>query len=122
MTKNKITSLSWESFQAMGDPEKAELHNKDEDISEKDLTSKYALLDVRIWLDKKHRKGKKATIIKGVDLDDNELKKLCKEIKTMCGVGGAVKNGEIIIQGDQRTRILKLLTDKGFVKAKLAGG
>ncbi|MDX1399063.1 MAG: stress response translation initiation inhibitor YciH, partial [Oceanospirillum sp.] len=65
--------------------------------------------------------GKGVTLIEGVPVTPAELKKLAKELKTRCGVGGAVKDHVIEIQGDQRDLLMTLLTDKGF-KVKKAGG
>lgn len=76
---------------------------------------------VRISLDTKGRKGKGVTLIKGVLLEAAELKKLAKELKQKCGVGGAVKGFDIEIQGDHRDLLIKLLQDKGY-KVKRSGG
>ena len=76
---------------------------------------------VRISLDTKGRKGKGVTLITGVLKESSELKKLAKELKQKCGVGGAVKDGIIEIQGDHRTLLLDLLAKKGF-KVKKSGG
>ena len=77
--------------------------------------------DLRIWLDKKHRGGKVASLVKGFVGNENDLKDLAKTLKSKCGVGGSAKDGEIIIQGDHRDKIHKILTDKGY-RAKKAGG
>ncbi len=77
--------------------------------------------DLRIWLDKKHRGGKVASVVKGFVGSNDDLKDLAKTLKSKCGVGGSAKEGEIIIQGDHREKILKILTESGF-KAKKAGG
>lgn len=76
---------------------------------------------VRISLDRKGRKGKGVTEIRGILLKADALKKLAKELKQKCGVGGAVKEGVIEIQGDHRDLLLKLLQDKGYT-VKRAGG
>lgn len=76
---------------------------------------------VRIKRETKGRKGKGVTIISGLALSENDLKKLAKELKQRCGTGGAVKNGEVEIQGDQRDTIKTFLESKGY-QAKLSGG
>lgn len=77
--------------------------------------------DLRVWLDRKHRGGKTVTLVKGFTGNDNDLRELCKELKTKCGTGGSAKDSEIIIQGDFRDRVVDLLTKAGY-KAKKAGG
>ncbi|MEI7509274.1 MAG: translation initiation factor [Flavobacterium sp.] len=67
------------------------------------------------------RKGKPTTIISGYEGEEDDLKILAKEIKSKLAVGGTYKEGEIIIQGDYRDKIMKLLQDKGF-KTKRVGG
>ena len=67
------------------------------------------------------RKGKPTTIIAGYEGADEYFKILAKEIKSKLAVGGTFKDGEIIIQGDYRDRIMKMLQDKGF-KTKRVGG
>ncbi len=77
--------------------------------------------DLRVWLDKKHRAGKVATIVRGFVGADDDLKELAKLLKSKCGVGGSAKDGEIIIQGDHRDRVVEILAKSGY-KSKKAGG
>jgi len=74
-----------------------------------------------VWIDSKSRNGKTVTLIRGFEGVADDLEKLAREIKTGCGTGGAVKNGEIIIQGEFRDKIIRLLNEKGY-KTKKAGG
>ncbi len=76
--------------------------------------------DLRVWLEKNHRGGKTATVIKGFVGSDDDLDALGKTLKTKCGTGGTAKDGEIIIQGDHREKIMTLLSQLGY-KAKKAG-
>lgn len=67
------------------------------------------------------RKGKPTTIISGYEGEENDFKILAKDIKNKLAVGGTFKDNEIIIQGDYRDKIMKILQDKGF-KTKRVGG
>ncbi|MGZ5245583.1 MAG: translation initiation factor [Flavitalea sp.] len=77
---------------------------------------------LRIWLETKHRGGKAATIIKGYVGTEEDIEKLGKQLKNFCGTGGSAKDGEIIIQGDQRDKVLGWLQKNGYNKSKKAGG
>jgi translation initiation factor 1 len=77
--------------------------------------------DLRVMLEKKQRAGKSVTLISGFIGSYNDLNELGKFLKTKCGVGGTVKNSNILIQGDFRDKILNLLSEKGY-KAKKSGG
>lgn len=76
---------------------------------------------VRILLETKGRKGKGVSIITGLAMTAAELKKLAKEFKALCGSGGAIKDGNIEIQGDHRDKLLDALAKKN-IQAKKAGG
>jgi translation initiation factor 1 len=76
---------------------------------------------VRLHRESKGRGGKPVTLIRGLALAEPDMKQLAKQLKQRCGVGGAVKNGCIEIQGDQRELLLSLLEERGF-RVKIAGG
>ena len=76
---------------------------------------------VRVGRETKGRKGKGVTLISGVPLPADELKKLAKELKQKCGTGGTLKDGVIEIQGDHRDVLIDLLKAKGWI-VKRSGG
>lgn len=73
---------------------------------------------IKIRLDTKHRAGKAVTLIEGFTGTQNDREALGKKIKTFCGTGGSVKDGEIIIQGDNRDKVLQWLLKNGYASAK----
>ena len=91
--------------------------NKDFDLttnqtSQETLSANNQKLEAH--LDKKNRSGKIATIIKGFQGSEDDLKSLGKMLKTKCGVGGAVKDNEIIIQGNFRDKVMQILQSEGY--------
>jgi translation initiation factor 1 len=74
---------------------------------------------LRVGLDKRNRKGKAVTLITGFIGTGNDLETLGKLLKTKCGVGGSVKDGEIIVQGDHRQKVLEILQKEGYAKTRL---
>lgn len=75
--------------------------------------------NLRIQLDKRNRNGKKVSLITGFIGTNDDLQSLEKLLKTKCGVGGSAKDGEIIIQGDFRTKILEIMIKEGYTKTKI---
>ena len=96
--------------------------NYDIEEDEEQTTLEPAKQNLRVAIDKKNRGGKVVTLITGFVGTEEDLKTLGKLLKTKCGVGGAAKDGEIIIQGDFKLKIVELLKKEGYVKTKSVGG
>ena len=73
---------------------------------------------LRLNMERAGRGGKTVTLVKGFVGSDKDINALCKLLKQKCGVGGSVKDGEIIIQGDHRQRLVEILKKEGFCQAK----
>ena len=76
--------------------------------------------NLKVCIDK-HRAGKIAIIIKGFVGTAANMKALCKILKAKCGVGGSAKNGEIIIQGDLRDKVMDILAKEGYNYKRVGG-
>ena len=70
--------------------------------------------NLRVTIDSKQRKGKTVTLVQGFVGTEEDLKELAKLLKTKCGVGGSVKDGEIIIQGEVKEKVLTILRDNKY--------
>ncbi|MCC8143984.1 MAG: translation initiation factor [Tannerellaceae bacterium] len=74
---------------------------------------------LRISLDKRNRGGKAVTLVTGFVGTTNDLATLGKILKVKCGVGGSAKDGEIIVQGDLRKKVLEILQKEGYTKSRI---
>ncbi len=92
-------------------------HYKNEEEESKETSPKEKQM-LRVSLDKRNRKGKSVTLITGFEGSEDDLKELGKFLKTKCGVGGSAKDGEIIIQGDHRDKVLDILIEEGYTKSR----
>ena len=78
--------------------------------------------NLRVLHDRKQRRGKTVTLVTGFQGTEDDMKDLCKYLKSQCGSGGSVKDGELVIQGAFKEKICDLLIKKGYTRTKTAGG
>jgi translation initiation factor 1 len=90
-----------------------------EQESNSDETMPAAQQKLKIQLNTKYRAGKSVTVVLGFIGAENDLEELGKKLKTFCGTGGSAKDREIIVQGDQRNKVLQYLQANGFKLAKI---
>lgn len=101
------------------------IYSTDDSFSDRSSKKKIAMTSpslqkVRLHLDRKGG-GKIVSVVRGLSESVNSLNQISKELKKACGVGGSVKNGEILIQGNKRDIIQNILLKKGY-EVKLSGG
>jgi translation initiation factor 1 len=96
-------------------------YNYEENEGDEKITLPSQQQKLYVSLDKKNRKGKAVSLIEGFIGKEEDLKNLGKMIKSKCGVGGSVKDGEILIQGDFRKKITEILQNEGY-QVKRKGG
>ena len=92
-------------------------YQQDETPTMETLAKEKQLL--RIKLDTKQRRGKAVTLVTGFVGTEEDLNELGKLLKVKCGVGGAVKNGEIIVQGNMPNKVLLILQKEGYKKVRV---
>jgi len=76
---------------------------------------------LRVRLDTKQRAGKAVTLVEGFEGKEEDREELGKKLKTFCGTGGSVKDGFIIVQGDQRDKLVQWLLKNGYASTKRIG-
>ncbi|MFT4095277.1 MAG: translation initiation factor [Niabella sp.] len=113
MSKNKSNS----PFVFSTDPD-----FKFDDGAEAIQTLSPAEQKLRLQLETRHRGGKTASIVTGFTGTEKDLDDLAKKLKSFCGTGGSAKDGEIIIQGDHRDKLLQWLLKNGYSNTKKSGG
>ncbi len=96
-------------------------YNYEMNDEEEQTTLPSAQQRLRVQLDRKNRGGKVVTLVTGFVGTDNDLKELGKLLKSKCGVGGSAKDGEIIVQGDFKQRVIELLKSEGYTQTKPVG-
>lgn len=113
MTKklNSLEALAHIQFENLA-PDPDPLPDSKPDFSAQELEAHFST---------KGRAGKTVTLIKGFEGSEEELKALAKHLKKAVGVGGSIKNGEIIIQGNYRDQLMVLLLEMGY-RVKRIGG
>jgi translation initiation factor 1 len=77
---------------------------------------------LRVKLETKHRAGKIVTLVEGFAGTDADREALGKSLKSYCGTGGSAKDGEIIVQGDHREKVLAWLLKNGYTQSRKSGG
>ena len=90
----------------------------EEDTHEQAATLPAKQQKLRIRLDTKHRAGKAVTLVTGFTGTEEDIETLGKQLKNYCGSGGSVKDGEIIVQGDHREKVLQWLLKNGYSSSK----
>ena len=91
---------------------------KFEEESRSDETLLPAQQKLKVRLDTKHRAGKAVTLVEGFMGKEEDLEDLGKKLKSFCGTGGSAKDGEIIIQGDQREKVIQWFGKNGYKNVK----
>lgn len=96
-------------------------YNYEMEDDEEQITLPASQQRLRVQLDRKNRGGKVVTLVTGFVGTENDLKELGKLLKSKCGVGGSAKDGEIIVQGDFKQKVLELLKKEGYTQTKPVG-
>ncbi len=119
MSKKKYNSLSDLGGFVFSTNENEDFSSYNQDVSKEKLAPKDQLLEAHF--SNKGRGGKTVTLVKGFVGSAEDLKQLGKLLKNKCGVGGSIKDGDIIIQGNIRDKVIRILEAEGY-KVKRVGG
>ncbi len=111
MTKKKTNAFSGLVFSTNPD-----LMKEEEETAQE--TPAPAAQNLKVRLDKKQRAGKTVTLVEGFEGSDEDLAALGKQLKTKCGAGGSAKDGEILIQGDYKDKVVAWLKEWGYTRTK----
>src|SRR5690348_8498838 len=112
MSKKKISSLGGLVYST--DPN----FKLPDEITGEQETIEPVQQKLRIRLDTKHRAGKAVTLVEGFIGSTADMEELGKKLKSFCGTGGSVKDGEIIVQGDQRDKVLQWLLKNNYKQSR----
>lgn len=112
MSKKKLQSLGGLVYST--DPD----FKLPKETAEEQETIEPSQQKLKVRLDTKHRAGKAVSLVEGFIGTLNEMEELGKKLKSFCGTGGAVKNSDIIVQGDNREKILQWLLKNGYKASK----
>ena len=115
MIKKKVNSLGGLVYSTNPD------FKIEEESFDEQLTLEPEVQKLRVNIDKKQRAGKMVTLVTGFTGVEKDREDLGKKLKSFCGTGGSVKDGEIIIQGDNRDKVLQWLLKNGYKLAKKIG-
>ena len=94
------------------------VYSTNPDFSYQEAEAEENLLELRLSMERAGRGGKTVTLVRGFIGSTDDLQSLCKLLKQKCGVGGSAKDGEIIIQGDHRQRLVEILKKEGYSQTK----
>jgi translation initiation factor 1 len=112
MSKKKLNSLGGLVYSTNPD------FKIEDDFTEEEKTLAPSQQKIKVRLETKHRAGKAVTLIENFTGTTTDKEELGKKLKTFCGTGGSVKDGEIIIQGDCREKVLQWLLKNGYTSSK----
>jgi translation initiation factor 1 len=115
MGKKKNKKIKFDGFYSTADSNGPSVNHEEQETLPPHEQQLEALLE------KKGRGGKTAVIVTGFVGSNEDLKDLAKTLKTKCGVGGSARDGEILIQGDVRNKVMDILKEMGFAVKRVGG-